>query len=108
MQSVEWHFADTIEKLGVLTLAATTLVEEIPSLSPGDVQQRCETLLTMQQKMTEDKEQFFAIMEFVGSGILDTSYIGEFQRALDKSVLACDTLHAVILEYKSKITMLLR
>lgn len=108
MHSVEWHFADTIEKLGVLTLAATDLIEEIPSLSPQDVQLRCEILLDMQQNLNEDKEQFFAIMEFVGPGILDTSYIGEFQRALDKSILACDTLHAAVLDYKSKITLLLK
>lgn len=108
MQSVEWHFADTIEKLGILTHAANALVGEIPSLSPGDVQKRCEILNGMQQKLSEDKEQFFAIMEFVGPGILDTSYIGEFQRALDNSILACDTLHAAILKYKANITLLLR
>lgn len=108
MQSIEWHFADTIEKLGVFTQAATTLIGEIPSLSPNDVKERCEELTSMQQNLSEDKEQFFAIMEFVGPGILDTSYIGEFQRALDESILACDNLHQVILAYKSNILALSR
>ena len=104
MQSVEWYFNDTIEQLSMLTLTATALVEEIPTLTPGDVQQRCHQLSDMQEKLSADKEQFFAIMEFVGRGVLDTFYIGEFQRALDKSVLACNALHAVILQYKCDIT----
>jgi hypothetical protein len=108
MQSVEWYFADTMEKLGDLTLAATTLVEEIPSLSPAIVQQRCELLNGMQRKLSQDREQFFAIIEFVGPGILDTTYIGEFQRALDKSIQACDELHAAVLQYKENLTLLLR
>ncbi|MDK9707978.1 MAG: hypothetical protein OEL83_13090 [Desulforhopalus sp.] len=103
MHSVEWYFNDTIEQLSMLTLTATNLVKEIPTLTPSDVRLRCQQLSTMQEKLSEDKEQFFAIMDFVGRGVLDTFYIGEFQRALDKSVLACDSLHAVILQYKSKI-----
>lgn len=103
MESVEWYFADSIKKLDVFTLATTTLVEEIPLLNPDVVQQRCQALIGIQQKLSEDKELFFAIIEFLGPGVLTTSYIGEFQRALDKSILSCDILHTVVLQYRQNI-----
>jgi hypothetical protein len=103
MESVEWYFNDSIEKLDVFTLAAAALVKEIPLLPPGDVQQRCAALINIQQKLSQDKELFFAIIEFVGPGVLDTSCIGEFQRALDKSILTCDILQSVVLKYRQNI-----
>jgi len=42
-------------------------------------------------------------MEFMGSTILDTSYVGEFQRALDKSIVTCDSLHAELTLYRNTL-----
>lgn len=108
MQPVECHFIDTIAQLGAFTVAATAIVNEISAITPGDLQLRCQELSGLQKKFNKDNEQFFAIMEFVGPGVLDISYVGEFQRALDKSILACDILYAVVLEYRQNITACLR
>lgn len=103
MQSVEMYFIDTIEKHNLFKQAATSLLQEVPTLTPADVYQRCINLSAMQKELTENKEQFFVIMEFMGSGMLDTASVGEFQRALDESIIACDKLYAEILGYKHNL-----
>lgn len=97
------YFIDTIEKYNLFKQAANSLIQEIHSLTPDDVHQSCKRLSTMQKELTENKEQFFIIMEFMGPGLLDTSSIGQFQRALDKSILACDTLYEEILTYRHNL-----
>jgi hypothetical protein len=42
-------------------------------------------------------------MEFMGPGILDAPFIGEFQRVLDSSIHACDTLYDEIINYKNEL-----
>lgn len=103
MQSIEMYFNDIIEKYSLFKLTATSLIQEIHSLKPGDIYQRCQDLSAAQKELTENKEQFFIIMEFMGPGLLDTSSIGEFQRVLDNSILACDTLYTEILTYKHNL-----
>jgi len=103
MQSVEMYINDTIEKYSLFKQAAVSLAQEIPALTPHVIHQRCEMLNAMHRELTKNKEQLFVIIEFMGPGVLDTSYIGEFQRALDKSILACDTLYAGILGYKDNL-----
>jgi hypothetical protein len=103
MESVEWYFADSIEKLDVFILAAATLVDELPSLQANDIQQRCEALIGIQEKLSQDKEFFFTLIEFLGPGVLSTTYIGEFQRALDKSILTCDILQSAVVKYRQDI-----
>ena len=104
MQTVEMYFNDAIEKYSLFKEAAVSLIQEITSLPPEVIYHRCEDLTAMHQELTENKEQFFIVMEFLGPGILNTSHIGEFQRALDKSIHACDTLYAKILVYKNELT----
>jgi hypothetical protein len=103
MQTIETYFNDTIAKYNCFKQAAALLIEEIPSLTPEDLLRRCEYLNTLQKEATKNKEQFFIIMEFTGPGILDTSFMGEFQRILDKSILACDILYEKILHYKEAL-----
>jgi hypothetical protein len=104
MQSIEMYFNDTIEKFSLFKQAAMLLIREIHVLAPDVVHQRCKNLSAMQEKLTENNEQLFIIMEFMGPGVLDNSSIGEIQRTLDKSVLACDTLYAEILAYKDNLS----
>ena len=101
MHSVETYFNDTIAKYSLFKQAATLLIQEISSLTPLDVRDRCERLSVMRQELVENSDQLFMLMEFMGRGILDTSYIGEFQRALDASILICDSLYAEITSYKT-------
>ncbi len=103
MQSASMYFNDTIEQCNLFKQAATSIIAGIHTLSPDDIYQRCEKLSTMLKDLTENKEQFFTVLEFFGPGVLDTSSIGEFQRALDKSILTCDSLYAEILIYKQNL-----
>jgi hypothetical protein len=107
MKAVESHFISTIGQLAAFTLAATTIVQEIAAIAPKDLQFRCEELSGMQKKFNRDNELFFEILEFVGPSVLDIDHIGEFQRALDKSIAACDILYAVVLEYRINLASLL-
>lgn len=103
MQSVEMYFNQIIEKYNIFRHAMTTLTQGVHSLTPDDICHRCEMLAIMLKELTENKEQFFAILEFSGPGVLDTSHVGEFQRALDQSILAGNALHLEILNYKRNL-----
>jgi hypothetical protein len=108
MQSVEMYLNDTIEKYSLFAKAATCLVREVQTLPPAKIYERCEELTLMQSELLMNKEQLFIVMEFLGPKFLDSSSICEFQRALDKSILTCNTLYNEILSYKEKITHLLQ
>jgi len=101
MQTIEMCFNNTIEKHSIFKQAVTSLIQEIPQLSLSEINNRCQELEILYQDLTSNKEYLFALMEFMGPGILDTSYIGEFQRALDKSIATCDNLHQEILKYRN-------
>ncbi len=103
MQSVEMYFNDMIAKHNLFKQTASLLIQEVPSLTPNDINHRCESLSTLRKELAEDNDQLSIRMEFMGPGILDTSYIGEFQRALDKSILTCDSLYAELLTYKDAL-----
>ncbi|MBU1568837.1 MAG: hypothetical protein KJ630_24830 [Proteobacteria bacterium] len=103
MQSVEMYFNDMIAKHDLFKQAAFLLMKEVPSLTPTDIHDRCENLLILKRELTKDNDQLSIRMEFLGPGILDTTYLGDFQRALDQSILACDLLHAEILLYKDSL-----
>lgn len=105
MQSANMYFNDTIEQCNLFRQAALSIIEKIHTLTPDDIYHRCETLSTMLKELTENREQFFIVLEFFGPGILDTNSIGEFQRALDKSILSCDALYAEILLYKQNLSL---
>jgi hypothetical protein len=100
MQTIEMYFNDTIANYSLFKQTATSLMQAIPSLTPDDIFNRCADLSNLHKEVAKNKEQLFIIMEFMGPGILDTAFIGEFQRVLDTSILACDTLYAEILNYK--------
>ncbi len=104
MQTVEMQFIDAIHNYGLFQQAATLLIEEIPGLTPDDIYQRCSELAALQCELTEGQSHLFVLMEFVGPEILDQPFIGEFQRALQKSIRTSDMLRAEILHYKNADT----
>lgn len=101
METIEMCFNNTIEKHSIFKQAATSLIQEIPTLSPSEIKHRCQELEILYNDLTSNKEYLFTLMEFMGPGILDTSYIGEFQRALDKSIATCEKLYQEINNYKN-------
>ena len=103
MQSVEMYFNKAIQKHSLFKQAATLLILEIPGLTPNDIHNRCTDLTIMQRELTDNKDHLFDLMEFWGPGILDTAFIGEFQRALEKSILTCDSLYSEVLHYKDTL-----
>ena len=103
MQSPELYFNDIITKLNLFKQAAVVFMQEVLSLKPEELRQRSEDLTVRHKELLENKEQLIIIMEFFGPGILDTSYICEFQRALDKSIIACDELYKEILVYRESL-----
>ncbi len=103
MQTIEMCFNNSIEKHSIFKQAATSLIQEIPSLSPHEIDHRCKELEILHNDLISNKDYLFALMEFMGPGILDNSYIGEFQRALDRSIAACDTLFTEILNYRKTL-----
>ena len=103
MQSVEMYFNDTITRYSLFQQAVNNLVQESASLNFYALDQGCQRLAVMHHDLQKNKEQMFTIMEFFGPGILDTSYIGELQRALNGSIAACDALYEEFLTLKGKI-----
>lgn len=103
MQSLEMYFNDTIEKYRQLKQNAFTLVADIPLLSPPEIGSRCRALTTLQREIANDNDQLCLLIKDIGPEILDASYLGEYQRAMDKSILACDTLQAEMLLYRNKM-----
>jgi len=103
MQPLEMHFNKAIQKHSLFKQAATLLIQEIPRLTPDDIYNRCNDLSNMQRELTDNKDHLFGLMEFFGPGVLDTAFIGEFQRALEKSILTCDSLYAEVLHYKDTL-----
>jgi hypothetical protein len=103
MQTIEMYFNDTIAKYSLFKQAAASLVQEIPSLTPIDIDNRCQELTTLYNRLLPDKNHLFSLMEFMGPSILDTSYISEFQRALDKSIDTCNVLYEELRIYKDNL-----
>jgi hypothetical protein len=106
MQTTEMYFNDTTEKYRYFNEAASLLTRDIPSLSAIEIERRCTGLTTLQRELTDNNDQLCLIMESMGSEILDTSYIGELQRAIDKSVIASDSLRAELLLYRNNLYLL--
>lgn len=105
MLNVELYFNTLIAKHNVFKQAALVLLQDVQTLTPEQVCRRSEELASMHRGLIEDKEQFFTIVEFFGPGILDTAYIGDFQRALDKSVAACEALYQEIIVYRENFSL---
>ncbi len=102
MQTVETYFNDTIEKYRQLKQTADLLIQSIPLLSPIEIENRCNELHLVQKEIYKDHSRLCLIMEGIGPEILNTSYIGEYQRAMDRAILACDTLQAELCFYQDR------
>ncbi len=103
MKIVEMYLNTMIERHDFFTATATRLLEEIPSLTPIAIDHRCRDLAGLHHGLIADKEHFFTLMEFVGPGILDTASIGEFQRALDRSIHSCTALFEELQIYRKHL-----
>ncbi|MBV5318096.1 MAG: hypothetical protein JZU50_09815 [Desulfobulbaceae bacterium] len=103
MQTVAMYFSETIEKYRQLKQVTDLLTEEMPLLAPHELGSRCRVLSELQREINNDNHQLCLLMEEIGPEILDTASIGEYQRAMDKSILACDMLQAGMRFYRDRI-----
>lgn len=103
MQTVEMYFYNTIEKYRQLKQDTFLLIDDIPILSPIELGSRCGMLTTLQREIADDNEQLCLLMEDIGPEILETAYIGEYQRAMDKSIRACDSLRAEMRVHRDRM-----
>lgn len=102
MQTVAMYFIDTIEKYRQLQQAADLLITALPGLSPAELGNRCDQLTTLQRAITVDNDRLCLLMEEIGPEILDTAEVGQYQRAMDSSILACDSLRQEIFLYRHR------
>lgn len=103
MQTVAIYLTDTIKKYLQFQQATDRLRAALPGLSPGEINSRCQHLTTLQRAITADNDQLCLLMEEVGPEILDTAEVGEYQRAMDRSILACESLRQEILLHRQQV-----
>jgi hypothetical protein len=105
MQTIEMYFNTAIEKHSIFKQTATLLLQEIPALAPLTICHRCRELTILHNRLIADQNHLFDLMEFMGPGILDTLFIGEFQRALGKSLETCNALFKELQSYKENLVL---
>lgn len=86
----EEFFQQATEQYQQLEKGTSELANEIPTLSPDEILDRCSQLQEMQEKIAEKDANLIELMKFHGSSILDMPYLGEYQRALDGAIRASD------------------
>lgn len=90
MKTTEDLFRESIDQYKTLISDASDLSKTIANLSPNEILRRCENLQKLQNKQAEIDKFIIEIMLDSGPHILETPYIGEYQRMLDKAMQACD------------------
>lgn len=104
MKSVEDYFNEVIQQYRTLEQRTTELANEIASLSPEEILERCTKLQELQKEIAEDDTRLIELMKFIGSDILDMPFLGEYQRALDKAIKASDKVAAKAYAQKSMLS----
>jgi hypothetical protein len=90
MKTTEELFRGSINKYKILITEASELSKSIATLSPDEIMERCGNLQKQQNQQVEIDKFIVEIMVDCGPRILETPYIGEYQRILDKAMQACD------------------
>jgi hypothetical protein len=90
MKTTEAIFRESIDQYKILINNASALSKIIADLAPAEILRCCKTLQKQQRKQGEVDKFIIEIMLDSGPRILETPYIGEYQRVLDKAMQACD------------------
>ena len=91
---VEHSFLQAIERYTLLDQAASTLLDDLVSLSPSQILLRSNQLARMQQELTEQDDQLIDILTLAGAEIIDTPFVKDYHKILAKVILACDQITA--------------
>ena len=90
MKTIEEYFQDSIEQYHLLEEHAQNLADQIGSLKPDEIMQKCDDLHELQKSIATNDANIIEIMKFVGPEVLENPYTGEYQRALQKAIDASD------------------
>ncbi len=90
MKTAENIFRESIDQYKALITDASDFNKIIENLSPEEILQRCEILQKQQNEQAKIDKFIIEIMLDFGPRILETPYIGEYQKILDKAMQACD------------------
>ena len=91
---VEHSFLQAIERYTLLDRTASSLADELVSLSPAQILLRSNQLTRMQQELTGQDDQLIAILTLAGSEIIDAPFVQAYREILTKVILACDQIAA--------------
>lgn len=94
MKTTEDLFRESIEQYNTLIKKADFLSKNMVSMSPDDILKKCEELGTLQATQAKADSFIVEIMHDTGPKILEQPYTGEYQRMLDKAMLACNKVAA--------------
>ena len=90
MKTTEDLFRESIDQYKILIADASNLSKVITNLSPDEILHRCKNIQQQQNKQIVIDNFIVEIMLDSGPEILESPYIGEYQRILDEAMLACD------------------
>ncbi len=90
MKTPEDLFHESILYYQKLIRNATDLSDRISDLSPEEILEKCKQLQGQRKKQMANDAFIIEIMSDTGSEILNESFVGEYQRTLDKAIHAYD------------------
>jgi len=85
MKTPDELFQGSIDHYQELIRGAEDLYDNMASLSPDMILERCNQLRQLLKEQKETDKFILDIMLDIGPSILDTPYIGEYQRVLDNA-----------------------
>ncbi|GEM_PF-1271419 len=94
MKTPEDLFRESISLYKKLIKNATFLSEQMVSMTAEEILMKCEQLRELQAKQVATDSFIIEIMQDSGPGILDTPYVGEYQRTLKKALQSYDKVSA--------------
>ncbi|MBL4902508.1 hypothetical protein JYT85_00405 [Desulfocapsa sp. AH-315-G09] len=106
MKTTEDLFRDSINQYKTLITDASALSEIIPNLSPDEILHRCKDLKKQQHEQLLIDNFIVEIMVTSGPQILETPYIGEYQRILNEAMTAFDAVAVQAKAIRKTITHL--
>ncbi|MCK5664472.1 MAG: hypothetical protein KAI17_13365 [Thiotrichaceae bacterium] len=90
MKTTDDLFQESIDQYKSLLTDASDLSKSMTELSLDEVLHRCNNLQERHNKQIKIDAFLIDVMLETGPEILNTPYIGEYQRILDMAILACD------------------
>lgn len=86
MKTLDEYLKESIGHYQTLIAETVALGEEIETLAPELILQRCTNIRKLQQELAESDVKLNEIMGFIGKEVLGNPLVGEYQRVLDSAI----------------------